>query len=104
VTGLSGITEISKNLTVSKSTVYGILNALKDEKFPTKDSKTRKYIIGPALYELAKKVFKGGKAIMIARPFLEKLVSFVIETAFLCKQKDSAVRVLDAIETKKQSK
>ncbi len=99
-----GITEISKNLTVSKSTIYGILNALKDEKILVKDNKTRKYTIGPELYELAKKIFKSGEAIMIARPFLEKLVSVIDETVFLCTQEDNTVRVLDAIEAKKTLK
>jgi DNA-binding IclR family transcriptional regulator len=99
-----GVTEISNNLSVSKSTIYGILNALKDEKFVAKDNKTKKYIIGPELYELAKKVFKGGEIVMVARPFLEKLVSLVDETAFLCIREDTAARVLDAIEAKKALK
>ena len=99
-----GVTEISKNLSVSKSTIYGILNAFKDEKFVEKDIKTKKYIIGTELYELAKKVFKGGEIVMIARPFLEKLVSLVEETAFLCIREDTVARVLDAIEAKKALK
>jgi IclR family transcriptional regulator, KDG regulon repressor len=99
-----GVTEISKNLSVSKSTIYGILNALKDEKFVAKDNKTKKYIIGTELYELAKKIFKGGEIVMVARPFLEKLVSLVDETAFLCIQEATAARVLDAIEAKKALK
>jgi DNA-binding IclR family transcriptional regulator len=99
-----GVTEISNNLSVSKSTIYGILNALKDEKFVAKDNKTKKYIIGTELYELSKKVFKGGEIVMVARPFLEKLVSLVDETAFLCIREDTAARVLDAIEAKKALK
>jgi DNA-binding IclR family transcriptional regulator len=99
-----GVTEISNNLSVSKSTIYGILNALKDEKFVEKDNKTKKYVIGTELYELAKKVFKGGEIVMVARPFLEKLVSLVDETAFLCIREATAARVLDAIEVKKALK
>jgi IclR family transcriptional regulator, KDG regulon repressor len=99
-----GVTEISKNLSVSKSTIYGILKALKEEKIVEKDNKTKKYVIGTELYELSKKVFKGGEIIMVARPFLEKLVSLVDETAFLCIREDTSARVLDAIEAKKALK
>ncbi|MCX5805975.1 MAG: IclR family transcriptional regulator [Proteobacteria bacterium] len=99
-----GVTEISNNLSVSKSTVYGILNALKDEKFVEKEIKTKKYLIGPELYELAKKVFRGGEILMVARPFLKKLVSLVDETAFLCIRENTVARVLDAVEAKKALK
>jgi IclR family transcriptional regulator, KDG regulon repressor len=99
-----GVTEISKNLSVSKSTIYGILNALKEEKFVEKDNKTKKYVIGSGLYELSKKVFEGGEIVMVARPFLEKLVSLVDETTFLCVREATTARVLDTIEAKKALK
>jgi DNA-binding IclR family transcriptional regulator len=99
-----GVTEISKNLAVSKSTIYGILKALKEEKFVEKDNKTKKYIIGTELYELSKKVFKGGDIAMVARPFLENLVSLVDETTFLCIRETTAAKVLDTIEAKKALK
>lgn len=99
-----GVTEISKRLSISKSTVYGILNALKEEKFIEKDKQTKKYVIGPELYELSKRVFKGGELITVAKPFLEKLVGLVDETVFLCVREDAVVKVIDAIETEKPFK
>jgi IclR family transcriptional regulator, KDG regulon repressor len=96
-----GVTEISNKLAISKSTVYGILSALKEERFIEKDKQTKKYVIGPELYELSKKVFKGGELIAVAKPFLEKLVILADETVFLCIQEDPLVKVIDVVETKK---
>ncbi len=96
-----GVTDISKKLAISKSTVYGILSALKEERFIEKDRQTKKYVIGPELHELSRMVFKGGELISVARPFLEKLVAQVDETAFLCVREDPLVKVIDAVETRK---
>jgi IclR family transcriptional regulator, KDG regulon repressor len=99
-----GVTEISNQLAISKSTVYGILSALKEERFIEKDRQTKKYMIGPELYELSKRVFKGGELITVARPFLERLVMLVDESVFLCIREDPVVKVIDAVETKKAFK
>jgi len=99
-----GVTEISKELSLSKSTVFGILKALEDEKFIVKDKTTKKYVIGQELFELSKDVFKGGEFTTIARPFLEKLVNLVDETVFLCVREENLIKVVDAIESKKAFK
>jgi len=99
-----GVTEISKRLSISKSTAFGILKAFEEEKFIIKDKATKKYVIGQALFLLSKNVFKGGELTTIARPFLEKLIGLVDETVFLCVREDNVVKVIDAIETKKTFK
>lgn len=99
-----GVSEISKGLSISKSTVFGILKALEEEGFILKEESTKRYIIGNALLELSKNIFKSGELTAIARPFLEKLVSFVNETVFLCIKEGNIVRVLDVIEGKKAFK
>ncbi|MCX8022885.1 MAG: IclR family transcriptional regulator [Syntrophorhabdaceae bacterium] len=102
--GPLGVTEISSRLAISKSTVYGILKALTEEGLIIKDRKTKKYVIGPSLFELSKKVFKAGELIATVRFFLEKLVATVDETAFLCVKEGDMVRVLDTVEKKKPFK
>jgi len=99
-----GVTEISQRLSISKSTVFGILKALEEEGFILKDKSTKKYVIGNNLFELSKNIFKGGELTTIAKPFLEKLTGFVDETVFLCVREENVVKVLDAIETKKTFK
>jgi DNA-binding IclR family transcriptional regulator len=99
-----GVTEIAKTLSLSKSTVFGILKALQDSGFIVKSKTTKKYAIGQELYKLSKTVLQGDVLTMIARPFLEKLVELVDETVFLCAREDNVVKVLDTIETNKKLK
>jgi len=99
-----GVTEISKKLSISKSTVFGILKAFEEEQFIVKDKVSKKYVIGQELFELSKNVFKGGEFTTIARPFLEKLVGMVDETVFLSVREDNIIKVLDAVESKKSFK
>jgi DNA-binding IclR family transcriptional regulator len=99
-----GVTEIAKTLSLSKSTVFGILKALQDTGFIAKSKTTKKYAIGQELFKLSKTVLQGDVLTMIARPFLEKLVDLVDETVFLCAREDNTVKVLDTIETSKKLK
>ncbi|MCX8111332.1 MAG: IclR family transcriptional regulator [Syntrophorhabdaceae bacterium] len=101
---LLGVTDISKRLSISKSTVFGILKALEDENLIIKDNSNKKYLIGPGLFELSKKVFKGGELSNIARPFLERLVDYVDETVFLCIREEDNIETLDVIEARKAVK
>ncbi len=99
-----GVTEIAKTLSLSKSTVFGILKALQDTGFIAKSKTTKKYAIGQELFKLSKVVLQGDVLTMIARPFLEKLVELVDETVFLCAREENVVKVLDTIETSKKLK
>jgi DNA-binding IclR family transcriptional regulator len=99
-----GVTEIAKTLSLSKSTVFGILKALQDTGFIAKSKTTKKYAIGQELFKLSKVVLQGDVLTMIARPFLEKLVELVDETVFLCAREENIVKVLDTIETSKKLK
>ena len=99
-----GVTEIAKTLSLSKSTVFGILKALQDTGFIAKSKTTKKYAIGQELFKLSKTVLQGDVLTMIARPFLEKLVELVDETVFLCAREENTVKVLDTIETSKKLK
>jgi DNA-binding IclR family transcriptional regulator len=99
-----GVTDISKSLSLSKSTVFGILKSLQESGFVTKNRVTKKYAGGPELLELAKSVLLGGELTAIARPFLEKLAEIADETVFLCIREDHIVKVLDSIEAKKMLK
>jgi len=99
-----GVTEIAKSLSLSKSTVFGILKALQDTGFIAKSKTSKKYAIGQELFKLSKIVLQGDVLTMIARPFLEKLVELVDETVFLCAREENVVKILDTIETNKKLK
>ncbi len=99
-----GVTEIAKSLSISKSTVFGVLKALQESGFVAKNRSTKKYTIGQELFELANTVLRGGELTAVARPFLEKLVETTDETVFLCVKEDHTVKVLDTVEAKKTLK
>lgn len=99
-----GVTDIAKSLSLSKSTVFGILKALQESGFITKNRSTKRYIIGQELIELSKSVLRGGELTTVARPFLEKLAETTDETVFLCTREDHIIKVLDTIEPKKTLK
>jgi DNA-binding IclR family transcriptional regulator len=99
-----GVTEISKALSISKSTIYGILKAFQEEGFVHMDSATKRYTIGKELLALAKIIFKGQDMVSIARPFLERLAGLIDETIFLGLKEQDGMRVIDVIEAKKSLK
>lgn len=99
-----GVTEIARTLIISKSTAFGILKSLEEEALVVKDGVSKRYIAGPELFELAKKVMRTVDITSIARPFLEKLVELVDETAFLGVREENAAKVLDVVEPGKELK
>jgi DNA-binding IclR family transcriptional regulator len=99
-----GVTEIAKKLAISKSTAFGILKALEEEGFVVKDSASKKYITGSELFELSKRIMRTIDLTAIARPFLEKLVEVVDESAFLGVRDEDGVKVMDAVEPRKEFK
>lgn len=100
----AGVTDVAKRLSISKSTTFGILRALEREGFVVKDDSAKKYLIGPELIEFSKKVIRGADFITIARPFVEKLVDKVEESAFVGVREQDNVKVLDVVEARKSLK
>lgn len=96
------VTDIARELSISKSTTFGILRSLEQEGLVMKDARTKRYITGNGLFELSKKVLRTIDLEATARPFLEGLVDLVDETIFLGVREDNMVRALDVIEPKKE--
>ena len=99
-----GVTEIARLLALSKSTTFGILKSLEEERFIARAGPTKKYVMGGELFELSKRVLRATDLRIIARPFLEKLVEQVDETVFLGVREDEGVRVLEVVEPQKELK
>ncbi len=99
-----GVTQISQTLAINKSTVFGILKALQAEGFVVKDPATKKYTMGPGLFELSAAIFKRTDLAILARPFLEQLSEEVSETVILGAKQNDHVKFLDVIEAKKDLK
>ena len=99
-----GVTQISQTLSINKSTVFGILKALQAEGFVVKDPATKKYTMGPGLFELSATIFKRTDLASLAHPFLEQLAERVGETVILGARQENYVKLLDVIEAKKDLK
>ncbi len=99
-----GVTEISKTLSLSKSTVFGILRSLQDMGLIAKSKTTKRYVVGQELYKLSKKVLQGGLLTTVARPHLERLAELVDESVFLCVRESESAKVLETVETSKKLK
>jgi DNA-binding IclR family transcriptional regulator len=99
-----GVTQISQTLSINKSTVFGILKALQAEGFIVKDPATKKYTMGPGLFELSARIFKRTDLASLAHPFLEQLAERVGETVILGARQEHYVKFLEVIEAKKDLK
>jgi IclR family transcriptional regulator, KDG regulon repressor len=99
-----GVSEISKTLSHSKSTTYGILKALNDVGFLHKDEGTKKYTIGKKLLRLSKIIYRNQDILYIIKPFLENLSELVDETVFYGATEGDTVKVLIVVEAKKSLK
>lgn len=99
-----GITEIAQQLSINKSTAFGILGALEEQGFIVKDKSTKKFSMGPQLFELSKMVFKRTDIATVARPFLERLAELVEETVFMGIREEDRVKIVQVVEAKKDLK
>lgn len=99
-----GVTEIAQALAINKSTVFGILKALQAEGLVVKDPATKRYTMGPGLFELSTMIFKRTDLATLARPFLQQLAEQVGETVFLGARQDDHVKFLEVVEGKKDLK
>ncbi|MCP3898494.1 MAG: IclR family transcriptional regulator [Desulfobacteraceae bacterium] len=99
-----GISEISRNLDISKSTVHGITSALEGQGALIKDPLSKRFSIGYALIELGKKAYSQVNLKEIARPFIEKLMKACQESVFLGIRNKKNVIILDVVESKKDYK
>ncbi len=99
-----GVSELSKKLNMSKSTVHGIASALEELGLLIRNPDDKKYRIGYTLLELARKSY--GKIALrdIARGPMEKLVEKIGETVFLGVVNGDHVTILDVVESPSEMK
>ena len=77
------LSELTKKLNISKSTIFRILLNLKDEKFVSKKQYTNKYYIGRKIFELSQNITQENDITKIALPFMKELSCLVNESVSL---------------------
>ncbi len=99
-----GVSELSRNLEISKSTTHGLLQALVSVGALEQQLPGRKFFLGPALVELA---FKSGHYLSVnqtAKPVLDGLCSRINETVFLGILGSTSARIMATAEPPKPLK
>ncbi len=93
------VVELSEKTGVTKPTVYRILNTLESGGFVVRDSKHRKYVLGPALIGLGRATRNSGELITHVRPSLRELREKYNETVNLGVLSHGKVIYLDTLES-----
>lgn len=99
-----GVSELSKQLKISKSTVHGITSALEELGVLVRDPIDKKYSIGYRLIELGRKAYGRIELREIARIPMERLVEEIGETVFLGIMDGDHVLILDVVEPPNEMK
>jgi IclR family KDG regulon transcriptional repressor len=93
------ISDLSRELGISKSTVHGIAQVLEGMGAVVRDDKTRRYSLGITLFELARSVYARIDLKDIARPIMEGLMRSTRQTVFLGIRSGDHVSIIDIVES-----
>ncbi len=99
-----GITELSKGLGISKSTVHGITSALESVGAVIRDPSTKRYTLGLTLFELGRSAYSRVDLKDAARPSMEDLVQKTQQSVFLGVRNGRHVTIIDMVESRDQLK
>lgn len=91
-----GVTEISKLMSLHKSTAFGLISTLEMNKLLEKNEDTGKYRLGHELFRLGTKVNSNLRKLTV--PYLEKLVDKFQETVNLVVMDNLSVVYLEKVE------
>ena len=94
-----GLTEISSQIGLHKSTAFRLLTTLELYGYVSKDCETSRYKLGLKILELAGQLLEEIDIRKIARPVLEKLVSECNETAHLVILEKNRIVYIDKVES-----
>ncbi|MFZ5632485.1 MAG: IclR family transcriptional regulator [Bacillota bacterium] len=99
-----GISDLSRSLNISKSTVYGITQALTDLEVIIQEPHTKKFRLGPTLLRLAGRAMDGADIRVVARPFMEELSQEFMVTVFLGTFDEKNITIIEKAENQEELK
>jgi IclR family KDG regulon transcriptional repressor len=99
-----GVSDLSKQLKIGKSTVHGITAALEEMGVLVRDPLHKKYHVGYTLLELGRKAYAKMDLKDVARRPMERLMGQVGETVFLGVLNGDHVTILDVVESPNEMK
>ncbi|MDP4108598.1 MAG: IclR family transcriptional regulator [Bacillota bacterium] len=93
-----GITEVSKQVGLHKSTVFRILNALRELGYVKKNEENEKYGLSMKFLQLSSMMLNDMDIKVKLYPYLKRLALFTHQTAHLCIMKNKNAVYLDKVE------
>jgi DNA-binding IclR family transcriptional regulator len=97
-----GVTEISRQLEIPKSSVHSILETLESEQLVERAAESRKFHLGVRLIELGNQAQAELDIVKVASPFLKQLNQETDETVHLTLLDNDEVLYVDCLESKKR--
>ncbi|CAG7627279.1 HTH-type transcriptional regulator XynR [Paenibacillus solanacearum] len=95
-----GVSELSRQLQLSKGAVHKLLMTLESEGFIKQNPSNKQYSLGYTLLELGNKVLTNHNLAEFAKPFLHKLSDATQEFVCLCARDQYEAIYVDKIESK----
>ncbi len=99
-----GISDLSKQLKIGKSTIHGITAALEELGILVRDPVHKRYTMGYSLLELCRTTYAKMEVKDVARKPMERLMRVVGETVFLGVLNGDHVTILDVVESSNEMK
>jgi len=101
---LMTISDLSRELGISKSTVHGITRALEEAGALYRDKKSKRYSLGKALFELTRAGYARIDLKDTARPIMETLMQSTGQSVFLGIRSGNKVSIIDIVESNQDLK
>jgi IclR family KDG regulon transcriptional repressor len=98
------MSDLSRALGISKSTVHGITRALEEAGALIRDKKSKRYTLGTVFFELARSGYARMDLKDTARPFMEKLMRSTRQSVFLGIRSGNHVSIIDIVESNRDLK
>lgn len=102
--GELGISDIARRLDISKSTIYGVTNALTQLGALHQDEETKKFRLGPTLLRLGNQVLNGIDLRLLIKPVLNDLSQQFKVTVFMGVMGENSITIIDSAETSQDIK
>ena len=93
------ISELSQQLGISKSTVHGIAAALEELGATTRETDSRRFHLGPTIFELGRAAYSRIDVTNVARPHMQQLMDKTRESVFLGIRNLAHVTIVDTVES-----
>ena len=97
--GKIGVTELSKQLGVNKSSAYRLLVTLEDSGYVEQIAENGKYTLGLKLCKFQEKLLNTYDIRTISHPFLEELTSVTGESSGLSIRKNDKIMLIDCLNS-----